>query len=61
MTFFKIVFGCLLVIALLNIANILVEMSLRSDVYACSSDKQKLPPDVVLQCERLTKGQWWHK
>ena len=61
MTFFKIAFGCLLVIAIINTANTLVEMSLRSEVYACTSDKDKLPPDAVKQCERLTKGQWWHK
>lgn len=30
-------------------------------VYACSSDRDNLPIDVKIQCERLTKGQWWHK
>ena len=61
MRLFQVAFGCLLVIAIINTASVLVEMSLRSDVYACNSDKQKLPPDVAKQCERLTKGQWWHK
>lgn len=61
MRFFKIAFGCLLVIAIINTANTLVEMSLRSEVYACTSDKEKLPHDVALQCKRLTNGQWWHK
>ena len=61
MTFFKVVMACLLAIGFVNLASILVEMSLRSDVYACTSDKEKLPHDVALQCKQLTNGQWWHK
>lgn len=61
MTFFRITLACLLAIGVMNLANTLVEMSLRSDVYACSTDKAILPPDVALQCKRLTRGQWWHK
>ena len=61
MRFFQITLACLLAIGIMNLASVLVEMSLRSDVYACTSDKDKLPPDVALQCKQLTKGQWWHK
>lgn len=61
MTFFKITLGCLLAMGIVNLAITMVELSLRSEVYACSSDKDKLPPDAVLQCKRLTRGQWWHK
>ena len=61
MSFFKVTLACLLAIGIINLATVLVEMSLRSDVYACSTDKDILPPDVALQCKRLTKGQWWHK
>ena len=61
MRFFQITLACLLAIGIMNLASVLVEMSLRSDVYACTSDKDKLPPDAVLQCKQLTKGQWWHK
>lgn len=61
MTFFKVTLACLLAIGVMNLASVLVEMSLRSDVYACSTDKETLPADVALQCKRLTRGQWWHK
>ena len=61
MRLFKIAFACLLFIAFINTASVVVEMSLRSQVYACNDDKDKLPADVALQCKRLTKGQWWHK
>lgn len=61
MRFFQITLACLLAIGIMNLATVLVEMSLRSDVYACSTDKEILPADVALQCKRLTKGQWWHK
>lgn len=61
MRLFQVAFGCLLVIAIINITSVLVEMSLRSDVYACNDDKEKLPADAAAQCKRLTKGQWWHK
>jgi hypothetical protein len=61
MTFFKIVLACLLAIGIVNFASVLVELSLRSQVYACSSDKEVLPEDIAIQCKRLTKGQWWHK
>ena len=61
MRFFQITLACLLAIGIMNLAGVLVEMSLRSDVYACSTDKEILPADVALQCKRLTKGQWWHK
>jgi hypothetical protein len=58
MTFFKITLACLLVIGIVNIASVLVEMSLRSEVYACN-DKEKNPPDVQKLCQQLTKYQWW--
>ena len=61
MTFFKAVMACLLAIGFVNLASVLVEMSLRSPVYACSTDKEILPADVALQCKRLTRGQWWSK
>lgn len=61
MSFFKVTLACLLAIGVMNLASVLVEMSLRSQVYACNDDKEKLPADVALQCKRLTKGQWWHK
>jgi len=31
-----------------------------SGVYVCS-DRKLNPTDVQQQCERLTKGQWWHR
>lgn len=61
MTFFRVTLACLLAIGVMNLASVLVEMSLRSDVYACSTDKEILPADVALQCKRLTRNQWWHK
>jgi hypothetical protein len=61
MTFFKVTLACLLAIGIINLASALVELSLRSNVYACSTDKDILPDDAALQCKRLTKGQWWHK
>ena len=61
MTFFKIVLACLLAIGVYNFASVAVELSLRSDVYACSSDKGNLPPDIAKHCKRLTRGQWWHQ
>ena len=57
MTFFKVTLACLLAIGVVNFASTFVEMSLRSDVYACSSDKEILPADAVLHCKRLTRGQ----
>jgi len=59
MTFFRVVLACLLAIGVYNFAESLVELSLRSDVYACSSDKHELPPEIQKQCKRLTKHQWW--
>jgi len=61
MTFFKTALACLLAIGIINFASVVVELSLRSDVYACTSDKDKLPVDIQKQCKRLTRGQWWHK
>lgn len=61
MTFFKVTLACLLAIGIINLASVLVEMSLRSQVYACSTDKEILPADVALQCKKLTRNQWWHK
>ena len=61
MTFFRVTLACLLAIGVMNLASVLVEMSLRSPVYACSTDKEILPADAVLQCKRLTRNQWWHK
>ena len=59
MTFFKVVLACLLAIGVYNFASVAVELSLRSDVYACTADKHQLPTDVAKQCKRLTRGQWW--
>ena len=59
MSFFRVALACLLAIGVMNLASVLVEMSLRSDVYACSTDKEILPADVALQCKRLTRHQWW--
>ena len=62
MTFFKITFACLLAIGIYNLADTAMTMYLQiGPVYACSSDKGTLPPDIELQCKRMTKGQWWHK
>ena len=60
MTFFKIVLACLLAIGIFNFADAVIELSLRSDVYACTSDKDDLPAEIQKQCKRLTRGQWWH-
>jgi len=59
MPFFKVSLACLLAIGVYNFASVAVELSLRSDVYACTTDKQVLPPDVAKQCKRLTRNQWW--
>lgn len=61
MTFFKIVLACLLAIGMVNFASVVVELSLRSQVYSCTGDKDILPPEVAKQCKRLTRGQWWHQ
>lgn len=61
MTFFKIVLACLLAIGIFNFANTAMELVIRSDVYACTADKDILPTEIQKQCKRLTKGQWWHK
>lgn len=61
MTFFKIVLACLLAIGIVNMASVVVELSLRSNVYACTADKSELPPEIQNQCKRLTRGQWWHR
>lgn len=61
MTFFKAVLACLLAIGVYNCASAVVELSLRSDVYACTADKDILPTDIQKQCKRLTRGQWWHQ
>lgn len=61
MTFFKITLGCLLAIGIFNFANTAIEIVIRSDVYACTADKDILPTEVQKQCKRLTRGQWWHK
>lgn len=61
MTFFKVVLVCLLAIGIFNFMDALIEMSLRSGVYACSSDKGSYPADIEKQCKRLTRGQWWHQ
>lgn len=61
MTFFKVTLACLLAIGIINLASTAVELSLRSDVYACSTDKDILPADAALHCKRLTRGQWWAK
>lgn len=61
MIFFKIVFALLLVIGLYNCANTAMDLYLTGGVYACGSDKETLPAQIEQQCQRLTKGQWWHK
>ena len=61
MTFFKVVLACLLAIGIMNFANTAIELSLRSDVYACTADKDDLPTEIQKQCKRLTRGQWWTK
>jgi len=61
MSFFRVTLACLLAIGVYNFASVAVELSLRSDVYACTTDKDKLPPDIQKQCKRLTRGQWWHQ
>lgn len=61
MSFFKVALACLLAIGVYNCASAVVELSLRSDVYACTADKHKLPPDIAKQCKRLTRNQWWHQ
>jgi hypothetical protein len=62
MTFFKVTFACLLAIGVFNLADTAMTMYWQiGPVYACSSDKGKLPPDIELQCKRMTKGQWWHE
>ena len=60
MMFFKVTLACLLAIGVYNFASVLVELSLRTQVYACSSDKEILPTEIAIQCKRLTRGQWWH-
>jgi hypothetical protein len=60
MTFFKAVFVALLTVGIINVASVLVEISLQGKVYACS-DKEDNPIEVQKQCERLTRGQWWAK
>jgi hypothetical protein len=60
MIFFKITLGCLLAIGIFNFANTLVDLNIRSSVYACS-DKEENPTEIQIQCKRLTKGQWWNK
>lgn len=61
MSFFKLVLACLFAIGAYNFLENVVEICLRSDVYACSADKASLPPDVAKQCKRMTRGQWWHQ
>jgi len=60
MRFFKVTLACLLAVGLFNFADTVIQLATRSDVYVCS-DKESNPPDIQKQCERLTKGQWWHK
>ena len=60
MTFFKIVFACLIAIGLYNFADTLVDNTIHGNIYQCSN-KESNPADVQLQCKRLTRGQWWHR
>lgn len=60
MTFFKVVLASLLAIGIVNFGSSLVELSLRSEVYACTADKDIMPTEIQRQCKRLTKGQWWN-
>jgi hypothetical protein len=59
-TFFKVVLVCLLIIGAVDLGKALVELSLRSEVYACTADKDVMPTEVQRQCKRLTRGQWWN-
>lgn len=52
MRFFKIVGVSLGAIALLNILQIAIEMSLRDGVYACSSLGKYDPIDVQKKCRK---------
>lgn len=61
MIFFKIILTLLLIIGLYNCTNTAIDLYLSGGVYACSSDRGNLPPQIEQQCQRLTKGQWWHK
>ena len=61
MTFFKVVLACLLAIGIFNFADTAMHLVVRSEIYACTADKDKLPTEIQKQCKRLTKGQWWHK
>ena len=61
MRFFQVTLACLLAIGIVNIASVIVELSLRSQVYACTSDKDILPIEIQKQCKRMTRGQWWTK
>jgi hypothetical protein len=61
MTFFKIIFALLLVIGLYNCVNAGMDLYLTGGVYACGADRGNMPPQIEQQCQRLTKGQWWHK
>jgi hypothetical protein len=60
MRFFQIVFACLIAIGLYNFFDALVDNTIHGNIYQCS-EKQSNPPDVQLQCKRLTRGQWWHR
>jgi hypothetical protein len=60
MTFFKVTLACLLAIGIINLATVLVEVSLQGKIYACS-DKEDNPTEIQKHCQRLTKGQWWAK
>ena len=61
MRFFKVIFTLLFIIGLYNCSEAIMGLYLKDKVYACSSDKDNMPPQIEQQCKRLTKGQWWHK
>jgi hypothetical protein len=55
MRFFKIVGITLFAIALINVIQVAVEMSLRDGVYACSSLGKYVPLEVQKKCRGKTK------
>ena len=50
MTFFKIVFIALFIVAMINLFKVGVDWSLRSDVYACSEVGKGDPLNVRKKC-----------
>jgi hypothetical protein len=51
-TFFKIVFTILVLVFTINLADTLVQQSLRESVYACEEVTKADPVDVQKMCNR---------